>query len=61
MTHEQRAPNGAGKAANAQGDGDNRPMKEAAPEPQKAGNGTASQPRTSPTNGHGGEAPRADR
>ena len=61
MTHEHRAPNGAGKAGNAQGDGDNRPMKEAAPDVQKGLDAASSEPRNPPHNGHGEEAPGADR
>jgi hypothetical protein len=53
MTHEQRAPNGAGTAGNAQGDGDNRPRKEASPDGQKADR-AAGEPRDLPSNGHGG-------
>jgi len=60
MTHEQRGPNGAGTAGNAQGDGDNRPMKEASPDAQKALDAATSEPRNAPPNGHnGGEKPGA--
>jgi len=60
MTHEQRAPNG-GKAGNAQGDGDNRPIKEASPDAQKALDAASSEPRTLPTDGHGGQTPNPGR
>ena len=56
MTHEHRAPNG-GTAGNAQGDGDNRPMKEASPDKQKALDAPSAEPRNPPGNGHGGDNP----
>ena len=54
MTHEQRAPNGAGTPGNAQGDGDNRPMKETSSDTQKALDAASGEPRNLPTNGPGG-------
>ena len=53
MTDQHRAPNGAGTAGNAQGDGDNRPMKEASPDAQKALDAASGEPRDLPTDGHG--------
>ena len=53
MTHEHPAPNG-GTAGKAQGDGDNRPMREASPDAQKALDAASGEPRDIPTDGHGG-------
>lgn len=62
MTHEHPAPNGAGTAGNAQGDGDNRPMKASPPDEQQDLDAASSEPRDLPADGHGsGETPNGNR
>lgn len=59
MSRDQRDPNGA-TAGSAQGDGDDRPMKDTSAPPQKALDAAASEPRDLPTNGGSGDGPKPE-
>jgi hypothetical protein len=61
MPDDQRTPNGATSTGNSQGDGDNRSVKEAPPDTQKALDAAAAEPRNVPGNGHAGENPEQER